>query len=141
MHFSTLTEYEKELILASNSPGCVRATTVTSMIQSDNGQSKKGCESRLFDISRTHSMNTAVEDLWERQFMGEAADALWDHIVTHYKPDDYDKIYAHYITIVQSSGMGKSQTVNELSKRVFTIPLCLRDTSLTGSCPDFHSFC
>lgn len=63
-----------------------------------------------------YSMNTAVEVSWKRKFIGEAADALWEHIVAHYNPHAHHNIYAHYIAIVQSSGMGKSRTVDELSK-------------------------
>ena len=34
--------------------------------------------------------------------------------------------YAKYISIVQSSGMGKSRMIDEVSKTKFMIPLCLR---------------
>jgi hypothetical protein len=36
-------------------------------------------------------------------------------------------IYAHVLAIVQSSGMGKSRMIDELSKDHFVIPLNLRD--------------
>ena len=38
----------------------------------------------------------------------------------------HDADYANFLPIVQSSGMGKSRTVDELARRVFTLPFNLR---------------
>jgi hypothetical protein len=42
--------------------------------------------------------------------------SVYEHLASH--PKDEDK-YARYISIVQSSGMGKSRAVDELSLVVF----------------------
>jgi hypothetical protein len=60
---------------------------------------------------------------WDVAYVGEAADLLYDHIVTYSKDTDS---YARYTSIVQSSGMGKSRAVDEFSKRHLVIPLNLR---------------
>ena len=36
------------------------------------------------------------------------------------------KLYANFVPIIQSSGMGKSRLVDETAKLIFTIPFCLR---------------
>jgi hypothetical protein len=76
----------------------------------------------------------ATEQSWQREFIGNAAHALWEHICQHYNSEN-DQLYAHYAAIVQSSGMGKSRTVDELGKLHFVIPMNLRgkDTSGAGS--------
>jgi hypothetical protein len=66
----------------------------------------------------------AVERSWNREFFGDAAQALWGHIKAHCGRTD-GKICAHYAAIVQSSGMGKSRTVDEMSKEHFVIPINL----------------
>jgi hypothetical protein len=37
------------------------------------------------------------------------------------------KLYARLLPLVQSSGMGKSRLIDELSKKYFVIPLNLRE--------------
>jgi hypothetical protein len=56
---------------------------------------------------------------------------LWTHIKTYYNPHSVD-VYAHYVAVVQSSGMGKSRTVDELGKKHFSIPINLREANSTG---------
>ena len=56
---------------------------------------------------------------------------LWNHIESHYDASD-TKVYAHFSAIVQFSGMGKSRTVDELSKGRFVISLNLRGARSTG---------
>ncbi|KAK2459299.1 hypothetical protein APHAL10511_008684, partial [Amanita phalloides] len=77
---------------------------------------------------------TATEKSWEHPFQGNAARGLWEHIETHYKRPD-SKVYAHYAAVVQSSGMGKSRTVDELAKTHLVIPLNLRAEKFTGYPP------
>ena len=77
---------------------------------------------------------SATEKSWEYPFRGDAAKALWEHIETHYNPSNVT-VYAHYAAIVQSSGMGKSRTVDELAKNHFVIPLNLREAESTGTHP------
>jgi hypothetical protein len=58
-------------------------------------------------------------------YVGDAAKALMHYIQGTYKGNPKHE-YAKYISIVQSSGMGKSWMVDEVSKTNFLIPLCLR---------------
>lgn len=80
-------------------------------------------------------MSSAVQQSWEREFSGGAAQALWRHIEDHYNRKN-ERTYAHYAAIVQSSGMGKSRTVDELGKQHFVIPINLRGPHSTGN---FHA--
>jgi hypothetical protein len=68
---------------------------------------------------------------WERAYNGQAAKVLWTYIRDHYDPSG-DSIYAHFCSVVQSSGMGKSRTVDELGKEHFSIPINLRVARSTG---------
>lgn len=47
-------------------------------------------------------------------------------------PDDREDRFKNFTSIIQSSGMGKSRVVDEVSKSVFTIPTVLRDTGPQG---------
>lgn len=53
------------------------------------------------------------------------------HIEKYYAPDNFN-VYAHYVAIVQSLGMGKSRTVDELGKKHFSIPINPREAKSTG---------
>jgi hypothetical protein len=75
----------------------------------------------------------ATEKSWEYPFQGNAASGLWEHIEAHYNPSDF-RVYAHYAAIIQSSGMGKSRTVDELAKDHFVVPLNPRKTTSAGAC-------
>ncbi len=44
--------------------------------------------------------------------------------------------YARHAYFVNSSGTGKSRMVDQLAKRVITVPMCLRTSSNEG-----HTFC
>ena len=60
---------------------------------------------------------------WDVTYVGDADDLLYNHISTHSKDEDS---YARYTSIVQSSGMGKSRAIDELSKKHLVVPLNLR---------------
>jgi hypothetical protein len=60
---------------------------------------------------------------WDIAYVGNAHDLLYEHIVHYSKEMDY---YARYTSIVQSSGMGKSRTIDEFSKDHLVIPVNLR---------------
>ncbi|KAF8324798.1 hypothetical protein F5887DRAFT_1022029 [Amanita rubescens] len=79
----------------------------------------------------------ATKDSWEHTYIGQAAEALWTHIGNHYKPRS-DTVYAQFCSVVQSSGMGKSRTVDELGKEHFSIPINLRDEQSSGYPPADH---
>ncbi|KIM73021.1 hypothetical protein PILCRDRAFT_734751 [Piloderma croceum F 1598] len=72
----------------------------------------------------------ATEFSWTREYIGDASVELWNHIKNHYGSNE--QVYANYLAIVQSSGMGKSRTVDEMSKRHFVIPMNLREADSTG---------
>lgn len=40
-----------------------------------------------------------------------------------------EKLYANFVPIIQSSGMGKSKLVDETAKLIFTLPFCVRSES------------
>jgi hypothetical protein len=74
----------------------------------------------------------ALQKSWNREFSGDAAQALWKHIEFHYNRHD-EQAYGNYTAIVQSSGMGKSRAVDELGKHHFVIPINLRKCGSTGA--------
>ena len=62
---------------------------------------------------------SAAKDFWEHTYNGRAAEALWTHIRSHYDPNG-DRIYVHFCSVIQSSGMGKSRSVtNNTCTRIF----------------------
>ena len=77
-----------------------------------------------------HNVFTATEFSWNREYVGDASVELWNHIKNHYGSNEH--VYANYLAIVQSWGMGKSRTVDEMSKRHFVIPVNLREADSTG---------
>ncbi|KAI5118356.1 hypothetical protein M0805_006757 [Coniferiporia weirii] len=66
---------------------------------------------------------------WEVDFVGEAHTQLLSEMRTAAK---VKSPYRTITQIVQSSGVGKSRTVDELAKCIFTIPICLRHPDETG---------
>ena len=107
---------------------------------------------------------SVVDQGWNAPFVGGAADALWEHICYFYSlPDERSPVlvaslpdaagssssdipnhrqkeyYAQYCVILQSSGMGKSRAVDEISKDRFVIPVVLRDPHSTGMVYPFVS--
>ncbi|KAM6498654.1 hypothetical protein JOM56_006602 [Amanita muscaria] len=81
-------------------------------------------------LATAGAFKEATEHSWTSQFIGPAASALRQHIMHYYnkKPN----WYANYLAMVQSSGTGKSRTIDELSKTILTIPVCLRVKGTTG---------
>ena len=63
-------------------------------------------------------------------YVGGAANALWRHVEQHHQ--SHSGTYAHYTSMVQSSGMGKSRMVDEIAKKHFVIPINLRDPNEQG---------
>jgi hypothetical protein len=56
-------------------------------------------------------------------YQGNIAKVVYEYMKSHNNPD----LYVRVLAIVQSSGMGKSRMIDELSKDHFVIPLNLRD--------------
>lgn len=69
-------------------------------------------------------MCVATLKSWEEDYIGSAADTLFDTIQKH--AANKLEFYAPYLSIIQSSGMGKSRMVDELSKRILVIPVNIR---------------
>ncbi|KAI0065794.1 hypothetical protein BV25DRAFT_1988884 [Artomyces pyxidatus] len=70
----------------------------------------------------------AIKNAWNAPFKGNAASALLDVFNKYMKlPVVYwNNISARYLTIVQSSGTGKSRVIDEISKTTLVIPINLR---------------
>ena len=60
---------------------------------------------------------------WAIPYVGNASDLLYEHLASYLKDEDK---YARYTSMVQSSGMGKSRAVDELSKTHMVVPMNLR---------------
>jgi len=45
-------------------------------------------------------------------------------------------LYARFLALVQSSGVGKSKLMDEISKEDYTMPVCLRDPDAPGTQSD-----
>ena len=63
---------------------------------------------------------------WDATYVGHAHKVLYE--VAKEQSQENTVTYARYLAIVQSSGMGKSRTVDELSKEHLLIPINLRMT-------------
>ncbi len=74
-----------------------------------------------------------MERSWVGEYQGETANDLWTYITEEFSSPE--RVDAYCTTVVQSSGMGKSRTVDELSKKHFVIPVCLREPYMTGLTP------
>ncbi|KAM6495554.1 hypothetical protein JOM56_008260 [Amanita muscaria] len=87
-----------------------------------------GEKDKLVDTLSSHS---ATEKAWNEKYVGSAADCLYDTIKGHCTKGN-PAIYARYAAILQSSGMGKSRMIDELSKKHLVLPINLRPSSDTG---------
>jgi hypothetical protein len=73
----------------------------------------------------------AIVDSWLAPFVGkDALVALLKHVD---KERNKEGAYTPFCSIVQSSGMGKSRLLDELSKEYFLIPINLREPGSTGA--------
>lgn len=73
-----------------------------------------------------------------QRYQGEAANNLWDRMRRTIR--FWERHYAYNIDVVQSSGMGKSRLVDELSKQHLVIPISLLGRDSAGMDFVFHSF-
>jgi hypothetical protein len=67
-----------------------------------------------------------VIEAWNREYLGDAYKALLAAVdEVHRKPiqDNYAKI----VPVTQSSGTGKSKTVDRIAEERILIPICLRE--------------
>jgi len=73
----------------------------------------------------------AAINAWGSNFEGNAADVLLATISSYLNGQRV--VYARHTCIVNSSGTGKSRMVDELSRKVITVPMCLREAGTKGS--------
>ncbi|TFY78103.1 hypothetical protein EWM64_g5907 [Hericium alpestre] len=82
-------------------------------------------------VDKQESWETTV-NAWKGIFKGKSYEELLKHIRSWiFRTESY----AHCMGIIQSSGMGKSRCVDELSKHRFVVPLNLRDPKGEGFPP------
>jgi hypothetical protein len=82
-------------------------------------------------------LSSAIEKSWKATFVGDSPiEGLKDHIITQLrgarKTKQKIELYGRYCSIIQSSGMGKSRLLDELSKTHFMIPINLRRDGTGG---------
>ena len=71
-------------------------------------------------------MLVALSGDWKRPFWGNSLNVLKELLVDEENIFQKDKFYAKSMTIIQSSGTGKSRLLDELSKELLTISFVLR---------------
>ena len=69
----------------------------------------------------------AIMRAWDAPFKGDAANLLLATIPMHLKMGR--RLHAN---IVNSSGTGKSRMVDEVAKKIITVPMCLREYGKRG---------
>ena len=79
---------------------------------------------------------TATELSWTCDYRGDAAQNL--HRTLERNLAQSTSPYAHFVTIVQSSGTGKSRMTDELGKSVVSIPLSLSTFCMFMITPKSH---
>lgn len=66
-------------------------------------------------------------DAWKSEYYGNAHKTMLQAVdEIHNMP--LDKHYAKILTVVQSSGTGKSKTVDKIATERIVFPLCLRES-------------
>ncbi|KZT22737.1 hypothetical protein NEOLEDRAFT_1137521 [Neolentinus lepideus HHB14362 ss-1] len=95
----------------------------------------------MFEMSSLRSewlrmQYAATERSWNTDYVGGYAQTLWKYIQSNMDRED---VYARYLAIIQSSGTGKSRTVDELSKTHLVIPMNLRNSGSHGFPPPDHN--
>ncbi|KAH7908174.1 hypothetical protein BJ138DRAFT_1158281 [Hygrophoropsis aurantiaca] len=93
------------------------------ILRSSNAKLPSWVETSNLDIIRQIH---ATEWSWKGAFHGNAHEYLWDYITRHFGSANAYQHDGHCAAIVQSSGMGKSRVVDQLSKTRFVIPVNLR---------------
>ena len=65
-----------------------------------------------------------TEHAWSRKYKGDAATVLLESIADFLNKERQP--YARQTNIMNSSGTGKSRMVDELARRIITVPMSLR---------------
>ena len=77
---------------------------------------------------------SATVHAWNSNFQGNAAEALLSLILELLNP--HIETYACATSVINSSGTGKSRMVDEVSKTIIAIPICLCQPGSQGA--SFH---
>lgn len=114
--------------------------------------SQRNFTSALHEFERSQTSHTSSDprpfegEIWKRLFVdwtseyrSEGLDALRELLALNEAEPPKDEIHSKCISIIQSSGTGKSRLVSELGKGVFSLSFTLRDRDSTGYPPgDFE---
>jgi hypothetical protein len=82
----------------------------------------------------TDSSAGAIIPAWSTPFVGESHELLYNILHSMHDRRDKDGADHHYlnqVSLIQSSGSGKSRLIEKVAERVFTIPFCLRPDAET----------
>src|SRR5438874_8835159 len=82
-------------------------------------------------------MAKAVYNDWKGEFRGNAVNVLKTLIQDENRMFDKKSYYARILPIIQSSGMGKSRLLDEVSKEFLTVSFSLRRPKETGCPPGY----
>ena len=78
----------------------------------------------------------ALQQQWSSNYVGQSLDALKDKLKRYHRCFEHNEgLYARIMSIIQSSGTGKSRLVNELAVSVLGIAFTLRENGSSGYPP------
>jgi hypothetical protein len=80
------------------------------------------------DINCYVNLLLATVASWNTTFIGTADEALIDTL-NYYIIKNDRHYYARFLSIVQSSGMGKSRLIDQVAKSKFVLPFNLRSSN------------
>jgi len=72
---------------------------------------------------------------WDFPFKGKAADVLLSTIMSYL--DRNRSVFSRHACVINSSETGKSRMVDELAKKIVTVPMCLQEESRGSTFPSF----
>ncbi|KAF9465579.1 hypothetical protein BDZ94DRAFT_1346066 [Collybia nuda] len=85
------------------------------------------------------NMTDVTEKAWKVKYVGNSDSVLVEALHAMNSERSRGAEYNNFMHIVQSSGMGKSRTVDEAAKIVFTLPFNLRPSEDTTAYPPPHT--
>ena len=87
----------------------------------------------LFSAFQLHYLpiDTATLKAWSQPYVGEAHKCLYKVMEKQWEKAGRNA-YGRFLSIVQSSGTGKSRMIDELSKEHLVVPINLRPENETG---------
>lgn len=96
----------------------------------DSGEFYQICETLLKKHNRKQLAMSAIQleavrKHWKDDYVGESDEALLQDL--NAVSANVTNLYAKYMNVVQSSGTGKSKTIQQISTKVFTVPFVIRE--------------